>query len=97
MVWLSPVRRIRNVKRRIFRPKAEYFSLSLDFLPPELPVSVSWLQSKISPPLPLSIVEFRQTLNRLAKDKHNKGLILEIQTSLPFATTRTLINHLTDF
>ncbi|MFX1514512.1 MAG: signal peptide peptidase SppA, partial [Promethearchaeota archaeon] len=38
-----------------------------------------------------------QTLNRLAKDKHNNGLILEIQTSLPFATTRTLINHLTDF
>ncbi len=97
MVWFSPVRRIRNVKRRVFRPIADYFWLSLDFVPPERPVIVSWIQSRISPPLPFSIAEFRQILERLAKDKYNKGLILEVQTALPFASTRSIMDHLMDF
>ncbi|MHA2272374.1 MAG: signal peptide peptidase SppA [Candidatus Hodarchaeales archaeon] len=98
MVWLSPIRRLRNSKRRVLRPKADYFWLSLDFVPPERLVKVSWLRSKIEPPPPpFSIAGFRDILDRLGKDERTKGVILEIQTELPFATTRSLMDHLTSF
>lgn len=98
MVWLSPIRRLRNTKRRLLRPKADYFWLSLDFVPPERLVKVSWLRSKIEPPPPpFSIAGFRDILDRLGKDERTKGVILEIQTELPFATARSIMDHLTSF
>ncbi|MFW9917051.1 MAG: signal peptide peptidase SppA [Candidatus Thorarchaeota archaeon] len=98
MVWLSPIRRLRNLKRRVLRPKADYFWLSLDFVPPERLVRVSWLRSKIEPPPPpFSIAGFREILDRLGKDVHTKGIILEIQTELPFATARSIMDHLVRF
>lgn len=69
----------------------------MDFIPPEQPVRVSWLRARIEPPPPLSIAEFVHTLDRLGNDERTKGVILEIQTELPFATTRSIMDHLANF
>ena len=93
MVLFSPVRRLRNLKRKIINRKFDYVYL---YWPEEfvnrVPQPKPFLQRLIFPEVSFSIEEFEEQIKKFVKSSKGKGLILELP--LNFFMPLGLINQL---
>ena len=93
MVLFSPIRRLRNTKRKIINRKFDYVYLQWpEDYTNRIPQPKPFLQRLIFPEVSFSIEEFEVQINKYAKSPKGKGLIIELP--LGFFMPLGLINQL---
>ena len=101
MVWLHPLMHLRNIKRRIFKKKFDYFWITLDFIPEELPSPPPPLIQRILGLVklpPFNLFNLHKLLTRLGKEIQFKGIIIDLRLySIPLARFQSLVEILKEF
>ncbi len=93
MVLFSPIRRLRNTKRKVISRKFDYVYLHWpDEYSNRIPQGRPFLQRLIFPEVSFSLEEFEVQINNFAKSPKGKGLILELP--LNFFLPLGLINQI---
>ncbi|MHA2365153.1 MAG: signal peptide peptidase SppA [Candidatus Hodarchaeales archaeon] len=86
MVFFSPIRRLRNTKRTIFKTKFDYAYLSLPSeFPLRNPPPQPFLQRLLFPISTFSLEYVENLIKNLKKSKIVKGLIVELPLQLSFS------------
>lgn len=101
MVWLSPIRRLRNTKRTVFKKKFDYVYVEFPDHPQpnRRPKPLPFLARMILPTPRFSVEWFETWLTHYGKSKRGKGLVLELPpfVELSLGSMQQLRRSLLDF